>query len=48
MWEPLAVQEATGVERLNIVVRSNTGPGFRGDGQYRERTNSRKHLLTVT
>ena len=38
-----------GVEqRFNIVVRSNPRPGSRGDDQYRERTNSRKHLLIVT
>ena len=37
-----------GVERFNIVVRSNPLPGSRGDDQYRERTNSRKHLLIVT
>ena len=50
LWEPLAASVASdrGEERFNIVVRSNPSPGSRGDDQYRERTNSRKHLLIVT
>ena len=50
LWEPLAASAASdrGEERFNIVLRSNPSPGSRGDDQYRERTNSRKHLLIET
>ena len=50
LWELLAASAASdrGEERFNIVLRSNPSPGSRGDDQYRESTNSRKHLLIET